>query len=265
MPRNVDPLRKKFEPLRQKTLKNALAHAIGRDFPRIGGLRIRQLCAEMILEVIAAHLRPREAMRHGQALWLGFDVQDPPSRGKRTADSHLIPVVLDISTDQDIQGRLDRKPPRDRMLRKTIRLCQQAYQQGALLSNCDLAELLSTEANEVGRALASYERSTGKVVPRRATVHDMGTGLTHKRIICRKRYGEGKSSDEIARETYHTVEAVDRYLGQFDRVRHCRQQGMTPVETAYTLNCSPSLVAEYLRIDRELEGSTQDENRSEDD
>ena len=57
----------------------------------------------------------------------------------------------------------------------------------------------------------------------------------------------------VAQETYHSLEAVDRYLGQFDRVRHCRQQGMTPMETAHILNCTRSLVEEYLAIDNELE------------
>ncbi len=93
----VDYVRKKFGPLREKSLKNALAHAIGRDFPRIGGDRIRQLCAEMILEVLEAHLRPREHMGHGQSLWLGVDVNDPPARHKRIADTQLVPVVLDLS------------------------------------------------------------------------------------------------------------------------------------------------------------------------
>jgi DNA-binding CsgD family transcriptional regulator len=255
-----DRVRSAYEPLRAKNLKNALAHVIGRDFPRIGGDRIRQLCAEMILDVVSAHLRPCEHLRHGQALWLGIDIDDPPTRGRRTADTHLIPVVLDVSTDEDIQARLDRVPVLERRRRKAIRLCEQAYHQGALLSSSDLAELMSGEASQLSSILTSHERKTGKVVPRRATVHDLGCGVTHKRIICWKRYAEGKASDQIARETYHTVEAVDRYLGQFDRVRHCRTQGMTPAETAYALNCGRSLVEEYLRIDRELASAAEDNN-----
>ena len=235
-----------------------MAHVIGRDYPRIGGDRIRVLCAEMILEVVAAHLRPREHLRHWQALWLGVDVNDPPARGKRIADTHLIPVILDVSTDEDIQARLDRTPAEERLRTKAIRLCEQAYHQGALLSNADLAELMTGDASRIASALVSHERKTGKVIPRRATVHDVGCGITHKRIICWKRYADGKSSDQVARETYHTVEAVDRYLGQFDRVRHCRTQGMTPAETAYALNCSRGLVEEYLQIDRELKGAVED-------
>jgi len=252
MGRETDFVKKKFGPLREKTLKNAVSHAIGEGFPHVGGVRIKQLCAEMILEVVEAHLRPRQHVKHGQVLWLATDVHDPPARGKRAADTRLIPVVLDLSSDDDIQARLDRKSAAEYFEAKVVRLCHQAYEQGGVLSNCDLAELLSTDDSKVALVLTRYERRTGQVVPRRATVHDVGTGLTHKRIICWKRYGEGKSSDQIARESYHSIEAVDRYLGQFDRVRHCRSQGMTPEQTAYTLACGVRLVREYLDIDEEL-------------
>jgi DNA-binding CsgD family transcriptional regulator len=105
--------------------------------------------------------------------------------------------------------------------------------------------------------LTAHERKRQQVIPRRATLHDVGTGLTHKRIICRKRYAEGKSQDQIARETHHSLEAVDQYLGKFDRVRHCLQQGMSPTEIAFTLNCSQALVNQYIAIDDELKESHQ--------
>ena len=55
MPKQVDPLKKGFAPMKDKTLQNVLSHRIGTEFPRIGGPRIRQLCAQMILEVIDTH------------------------------------------------------------------------------------------------------------------------------------------------------------------------------------------------------------------
>jgi hypothetical protein len=254
MGKSPDSLAKKFGPMRQKTLPNALAHRIAKEFPRIGGPRIRQLCAEMILEVVGQHQRPRERVGHGQALWMAISVDDPPHR-QTLAETDLVAVVLDVSTAADIEARLARQPPRQRLCAKAVRLCQQAYQQGALLSNCDLAELLNVSDSDIAKTLVEHERQTGQVVPRRATIHDVGTGLTHKRIICRKRYVEGKTSDLIARETYHSMDAVDRYLGQYDRVRHCRQEKLSAAETAQLLDCSLSLVEEYLAIDRELDGS----------
>lgn len=254
MANRPDPLRKRFGPLRDKTLQNALAHRIATQFPHIGGPRIRKLCAEMILELVESHLRPRQHLCHGQALWMAVSRDDPPRRHQRIAETDLVPVVLEMYTVDDLEVFLDRMPARQRLLRKLLRLCHQAYEQGALLSNCDLSALLNVHDTQVAQLLSGHERQTGKVVPRRATLHDVGRGMTHKRIICHKRYAEGKRPDRIARETYHSLEAVDRYLGQYDRVRHCRLEGMTPEQIAYTLDCSLSLVKEYLQIDTELGG-----------
>jgi len=248
-----DFIRKKFGPLRDKTLRNALAHRIVKEFPRIGGPRICQLCADMILEVIFKHMRPRNHLTHGQTLWMAVCVNEPPRLHQRIADTTLVPVLLDLSTAEDVQRRLDRLSASQRLLHKAIRLCQQAYQQGGLLSNCDLAELLNTTDSDIAHVLTRHERLTNTVVPRRATVHDVGTGLTHKRIICWKRYAEGKEPHIVARETYHSLEAVDRYLGQYDRVRHCRLEGLTPEQTAHALGCGLPLVREYLAIDNLLE------------
>jgi len=244
---------KSIAPLKDKTLKNVLAHRIQTEFPRMGGPRIRQLCAEMILEVIRDNIRPVDYVHHGQVLWLAVSIDDPPGWRKRIMDTDLVPVVLDLSTAEDIEMRLAKVSPAKRLLHKAIRLCRQTYHHGGLLSNSDLAELLNCDRGTVSVLLADHERKTGTVIPRRATIHDVGTGMTHKRIICFKRYAEGKSSDQIARETYHSMEAVDRYLGQYDRVRHCRLQGMSPLETSQVLACSRSLVKEYLDIDRQLE------------
>jgi hypothetical protein len=248
-----DFVRKKFGPLRDKTLGKALAHRIAKEFPRIGGPRICQLCADMILEVIFKHMRPQDHVAHGQTLWMAVNVNDPPGRHQKLADTDLVPVLLELSTAEDVHARIERLPASQRLLRKALRLCEQAHRQGGLLSNCDLAELLNADDSRIATVLAEHERQTNTLVPRRATLHDVGTGLTHKRIICWKRYAEGKEPHVVARETYHTLEAVDRYLGQYDRVRHCRLQGLTPEETAHALGCSLRLVQEYLAIDDLLE------------
>lgn len=255
MGRQVDYIRKKYSPLLDKTLQNALAHRIGKEFPRIGGPRIRQLCAEMILDVVTSHLRPREHLRHGQVLWMAVHRDHPLGRHQRIADSELVPVVLDLSVPADIEARLARRSRREILRLKAVRLCEQAYEQNGLLSNCDLSELLGVGDSRIAEVLVQHELQMNKPVPRRATVHDVGTSLTHKRIICRKRYADGKDVPQIARETYHSQESVDRYLGQYDRVRHCRLQGLGPVETAHALDCSVWLVNEYLAIDREFEAN----------
>src|SRR4029077_19155591 len=210
---------------------------------------------DMILEVVHKQMRASEHVKHGQVLWMAVSVAHPPRHRERIIDTELVPVLLDLSTAEDVQQRIDRRTTNQRLLHRTLRLCEQANQQGGLLSNCDLAELLNVDDARIAMVLTEHERPTGELVPRRATLHDVGTGLTHKRIICWKRYAEGKEPHDVARETYHSLEAVDRYLGQYDRVRHCRLQGLSPEQTAHALGCSLALVQEYLAIDDLLEKS----------
>ena len=47
-----------------------------------------------------------------------------------------------------------------------------------MLSNCDIAELLSTDSSRIGKLLCEHERTTKTIVPRRANLHDVGRGVT---------------------------------------------------------------------------------------
>lgn len=249
-------LKKHFGSLKHRNLRASIAHRIAEQFPRIGGDRIVGLCADLVLEIVAEHLKPRGHVAPGQVTWLAIHRDCRPRRYPHHATPRLVCVTLDLSTEEDIDLRLRGAAPPERLLQKSLRLCRQAYEQKALLSNSDLAELLNVSSSYVGRILSQYERQTEHTVPRRATLHDVGTALTHKGIICRKRHLEGKEPNQIARETYHSLDAVDRYLGQFDRVRTCAQLRMTPTQTAHVLNCSVGLVMQYLRLHQEFEEKT---------
>ncbi len=261
MNNSTDFLRMKFGPLKARNMKNAIAHQITTEFPPIGGPRICALCAEMIMQVVSQHMRSRDHVKHGQVLWAAVDVKDPPRRRRHAAETKLVPVLLDLSTPEDVQRRIDGLSRSQRLLHRALRLCQQAFKQGGLLSNTDIAEMLHVNSDYVGQILAEHERSTKTVVPRRATLHDVGSGITHKSIICWWRYARGKDPEVVARETHHSLEAVDRYLGQYDRVRHCRLHGMTPEATAVALECSVRLVRQYLDIDDQLANKEEEKKK----
>ena len=106
-----DYIHKRYSPMREKSLQNALAHRLAQDFPRVAGERIRQLCAASILAVVKQHLRPREHVQHGQVVWLAVSLNDPPARKKRLRDTQLVPVILDLSTVDDLQAILERVKP----------------------------------------------------------------------------------------------------------------------------------------------------------
>lgn len=251
---SCDRLRKAFEPQKRRSLRYALAHRMAEEFPRLGGPRMLDLCAEVVLEVVDRHRRDINTLSHGQIVWAAISADHPPGRNRPTKTEHLVPVVLTVSHPDDIDLRIDRRPAVQLLTQRSVRMCYEAFEQGALLSNSDLAEILSTQDTAIAQAVSSYEKQADKLVPRRATLHDVGTALTHKRIICLKRYLHGKSPEQIAKETWHSLEAVDRYLGMFDRVRHCLEQNMSLEQTAHILGCSLSLVRQYSDIDQLLKG-----------
>ena len=256
----VDDVAAKYKPLKERTIINTLSRCLHEQFPRIGGPRIRALCAEMILETLENNLVHQKRLSHGKIVWNAIAQDDPPRRNRKASDTKTVPVILTLTTKEDVQSRIERKPPKERLLAKVLRLCRETYEQGGLLSNSDLSELLLKDSSSLGSMIAAYERENDCVVPRRATVHDVGTGVTHKRIICKKRFVDGKPSHIIAKETCHTRESVDRYLGMFSRVRQCRKEGLAQEQIAFTLDCSMRLVQEYFAIDDEISSNENNEN-----
>jgi hypothetical protein len=262
MAEKLDEVRERYRPQLQRGLGQAIAQRLGQEFPRLGGPRVLELAAQMVLEVVEAFQPPSSSLRHGQVLWNAICIDDPPARGKTAAQTRSRPVVLTLSSEEDIQGVIDRVPYWERMGRRCARLCREAHRQGALLSDVDLACLLARTYMDVCGAITRWEKEKQEVVPRRATLHDMGSGVTHKRIICLLHHVEGKAPSEVARVTYHTLRAVDNYLGMYDRVRHCRQEGMDEAKTAFLLRCSKRLVRAYLEIDAEVEARRAGRNAS---
>jgi hypothetical protein len=257
-----DYLAKHYGAQRARSLQSALAQRLGAEFPRLGGPRILELCAQMIMEVIDAHLPPRERLQHGQILWNAIDLGERPRRYRSGAQTRKRAVILTLHDDSDVADCLRQPRPAHHWaqlrLKRALRMSREAHQQGALLSNVDLSLLLTLADNTLAHLLSAWEQEHGEIIPRRTTLHDVGTGVTHKRLICRKRHLEGKDPSQVARETWHTLESVDRYLGHFDRVRHCRQQGFDAQQTAHLLACTVGLVQEYLRIDDEINEARSD-------
>lgn len=102
MLKKTDILSASLRPLLDKTLENALAYRIKKEFPRIGGPRIRQLCAEMVLEVVHRHIRAKDCVKHGQILWTAVSRDHPPSRREKISETELVTVILDLSTPEDL-------------------------------------------------------------------------------------------------------------------------------------------------------------------
>jgi hypothetical protein len=236
----------------RKTFHAAVCHLLQTEFPGIFGPAITRLLADKIDEVYERFHPPRSRFQLGQVFWVGVAVDDPPSHHKRIEDTRLVPIVLDLVTTQDIDETRTKGLRLQTRRSKIIRLFRQAYEQGAVLSLADVSLLIHINYSTLSRLVLEHERETGEMVPRRGTIHDLGRSVSHKAIICYKQLVEHKPTSQVAQETFHSPEDVERYVQCLRRIQLCRDSGMSPEETAQATGHSLSLVKEYLELIKEF-------------
>jgi hypothetical protein len=127
-------------------------------------------------------------------------------------------------------------------------MIKEAYQRGAVLSTRDLSLLLIFSASALSHQRIEYEKEHNTVLPHTGVIHDMGTTLTHKRIIIYKHVVEKKDPSIVARETNHSQLAVDKYLKDFNRVKTLVNDNKDINFIHHTTNISRQVIQQYLQI-----------------
>jgi AraC-like DNA-binding protein len=235
-------------PQERKGFSVALSQFLGREVPSLRGQLIRDQIVKEICKLIDEYYPSTEHMKMGQILWYAVDVNEKAGYGKRLEDCQMRPVVLDLIHQSDIDDYLDGIVKRERQKKITVRLFKQAYDQSGVMTIADISTIMRLSPNTISKYIKEYQNENHTVVPHRGTIHDLGRTLTHKKIICEKHLKEGKSIEQTARETYHSPQAVARYVNDFNRVRECLKAGWKSDKISYATGLSESLTKEYVDL-----------------
>ncbi len=127
-----------------------------------------------------------------------------------------------------------------------VRLSKEAYGQGGLLSQADLADILIVDKSTVKRIVKRIEVRGGSI-PTRGEVKDIGPGISHKARIIElllKRY----QPTDVALKTKHSITSITRYFENFIKVSYLYDEGFSIVKIRHLIGISEKVAGEYIQI-----------------
>jgi hypothetical protein len=95
-----------------------------------------------------------------------------------------------------------------------------------------------------------WEEETGELLPMKGYRMDQGSRPTHKKEIVRL-YEQGLEPPDVARETRHSLKAVERYLQDYERVKLLLKRRIQVEEIGSLIGRGKRVVLEYVEIARQ--------------
>ena len=235
---------KHYSSAHDRFLKPAIVNFFEREFCGMFGPVVRENIADALIDLFNSLCPESSRLKPGQIVWNALDKRTRADSEKR----RYKPVILSLVTDDEVS--MFEKGSSVSTIRKNVmaRMIKEAYQQGAVLSTRDLSLLLIYSASALSHQRIEYEKEHNTVRPHTGVIHDMGTTLTHKRIIIYKHVVEKKDPSIVARETNHSQLAVDKYLKDFNRVKTLVNDDKDINFIHHTTNISRQVIQQYLQI-----------------
>ena len=220
----------------------------------VAGLNCSPFEAEAIVETVhkiyAPLLETSQGLKPGQIQFMVVDASVAPNIPLVNAKQRLVTLTLHAG-QPDIEERKNGSVPSLRQ-KRLYRMCQEAFQQGGLLTLEDLANLFNCGVRTLVSDLAAL-REQNLVPPLRSTVKDMGRAVTHRRMIITL-WLQGFEYSEIARKASHSVESVANYVDKFKRCAALFASGFDVHTVALMVKLSTPLTQEFQRIHADLRG-----------
>ena len=255
----MSPHADRYKTIGKRNFASAVEHLLETEFKLVGSHRVIRMMVESIMELHREFFPETGHLTPGTILWATTKAGEGAkvSWGKRAEEYGIQFVHLPLVTNDEIESRMrpgrgqdpknNRRKEAQRDMVTLARLIKSAAEQGGLLTGAELSVLMNRSLGKIHQYIRAWEAETGEALPLKGYVLDMGSSPTHKGIICRK-FEEGMSPPDIARATGHTLQAVDNYLGTYDRIKVLLRRGFDPQTISQVTGKAPRTVAQYLVI-----------------
>lgn len=204
-----------------------------------------QALSRSLVHLMYEHIETNYGNLRGDAqiIYHAVSAQEPP--GKSLDQLRLVPVSLTTFHPEDAAILREQGVPGLRK-HKLLRFANEAYDQGGLLIQEDLALLLTTSIRTIQRDMQEM-RNQGIVVPTRGEIQDIGPTVSHKTQII-EFYLKGYEYTEIEQRTRHTGDSIKRYITGFSKVILLSDKGYDRLQIRELTNFSEKVIDEYLGL-----------------
>jgi len=192
-------------------------------------------------------------IKPGQMRVIGVSASEPA--GKPLKECSLAGAVLTLDAgieDQVIRLTGGGSGVTALRRKRLLRITSEALEQGVLLTREDIAyRVLNCGMRTITRDV-KYFQELGIQVPLRGYLKDIGPTLTHKTQIV-EYFIKRMQPSQIARTTYHSLEAVERYILHFAKVSYLTfhyRKALSSSEIAFLVGTSETLLREYQALYR---------------
>jgi len=235
---------KHYSSAKRRFLKPIIMKFFQKEFPQLFGPVVREKIAEELIAIFESFSPETSRLKPGQLFWIALDkntrADSPNCRYK--------PVIISIIIPEDIE-QLEKGVKPSVVIKNIIaRMYNEVYQQGAVLSNRDVALITLRGLSYISVIRSSYEKEHDCILPHTGALHDMGSTITHKAAIVRKVVIEKKDPSIAAEETNHSQRAVDHYLKDYHRVKTVFEHNQDVTFIHHVTGIANHVVKQYIDL-----------------
>jgi len=241
---------KQYRSAHDRFLKPMIVNFLVHELRYLGPITAANVADELI-RIFEENVPQKDKFKHGQMLWNALDKNTRGDSPKRKYK----PVVLSVVTDQEVTLFEQGQPIKDIRKQSIARMMKEAYQQGGILSTRDVALILSKDSAAISKERTQYEIENQTSLPHPGTLHDMGSTVTHKKMIVYKYVVDKKPTNIIALETNHSQRAVDNYISNYNRVKTLMQDNKNLEFIHITTKIAKHVIKQYQNIYNQYENN----------
>jgi len=235
----------------KRNFKQALIHPLETEYKIIGSHKVIQMVAEDVEDLARQFFPSSSSVSPGTLIWITTSTSEKKvSYGRKTEDQATSIVKLPFLTPEDIQNKIKPHSQKEGVyqeVKRMVRMIKASFKQGGLLSMAEVATIMNRGLENTRKKLIQYQMEKGEVLPLKGIILDQGVSPTHKGIIINL-YEKKIAPPDIARQTSHSLEAVDRYISDYERVKMLLRKGADVKEISQLIGRGLRTVKEYERI-----------------